>query len=200
MESLWQDFTSHYAYAYVVLPALIFLARMTDVSLATLRFVFISRGHRALAPLIGFFEVLVWLLAITQILTSLTNPLYYIAYASGFSAGTFVGLWIENRLAIGMVLIRIITRMDGTRLIHALKEKKYGLTFLNAEGATGQVQIIFTVVRRARAPDVIRIIQEFNPNAFYSLEDLRQVRDPLPPALEESGSAKLDWLRILKRR
>jgi uncharacterized protein YebE (UPF0316 family) len=158
-----------------VLPLLIFGARILDVSLQTMRIVFVSKGRRALAPVVGFFEVLIWLMAIAQIMHNLTNPLYYLAYGLGFATGTYVGLRIEERLAIGVSLIRIITQKDATALVSSLRNEEFGVTCIDAEGRSGKVKIIFAVVDRCDLERIIGIVREHNPNAFYSVEDVRGI-------------------------
>ena len=116
--------TNNY-WSFLIIPLFIFLARVTDVSMGTIRVIFISRGFKFLAPFLGFFEVLVWLLAIQQIMANLNNVLYYLAYAGGFAAGTFIGIVIEEKISIGKVTIRIITKKDSTKLLKALKEQKF---------------------------------------------------------------------------
>ncbi len=164
-------------FSLVVVPLLIFFARIGDVSVGTLRVMFLARGQRALAPMLGFFEVLIWLIAMSQILQNLTTWYYYVAYAAGFATGTWFGMWIESKLAIGKVLIRVITRSDASDLIASLKERDIRLTYLDAEGATGPVNIIFMLSERQEAGRIISIIKEFNPRAFFSIEDVRYVTD-----------------------
>lgn len=168
-------------YKLVLLPILIFLARVCDVSLGTIRIIFVSKGIKYLAPIVGFFEILIWLLAISQIIQNLTNAYYYIFYACGFATGTFVGILIEEKLSIGTVMIRIITKRDATELIKHLKSEKYGLTTVCAEGMDGPVKIIFTVIRREDIDMVIKCIKKHNPNAFYSIEDVRSVEEAMFP-------------------
>jgi len=168
-------------YTWFILPLLIFLARILDVSLGTIRFIFVSKGVRHLASLIGFFEVLIWLLAIGQIMKNLNNVACYIAYGGGFALGTFLGILIEEKLSIGMVAIRIITRKDASELIQFLQAKNYGITCIDAEGAQGQVKVIFMIIRRQNLKNVIEIIKRFNPNAFYSIEDIRFVSEGVFP-------------------
>ncbi len=160
-------------FVWVILPLLIFLARITDVTIGTMRIIFLSRGKRFLAPVLGFFEILIWLLAIGQIFKHLDNVACYLGYASGFAMGNFVGITIENKLAVGMEVIRVITRKNAAKLIKKLKSEGYGLTLINGEGATGPVKIIFTLIRRKERGEVIKMIEEFNPKAFYSIEDVR---------------------------
>lgn len=162
-------------FKWVVLPLLIFVARIFDVSLQTMRIIFISKGQKLLAPLLGFFEVLIWLVAITQIMRNLTNPLYYLAYGAGFAMGTYVGLRIEERLAVGNVLLRVITQMEAGELISNLRDKKHGVTCLDGEGLSGKVKIIFMVLDRVDLPRVIETVRRHNPEAFYSVEDIRTV-------------------------
>lgn len=168
-------------FAYVVLPFLIFLSRIMDVSIGTIRVIFVARGMRYVAPILGFFEVLIWLVAIGQIMQNLTSPLYYVAYAGGFAAGTFVGIWIESKLAIGVVSLRIITRADATELIRVMREGNFGVTILDAEGATGPVKIIFMLLWRQDLPRAISLVKTYNPQAFYSVEDIRFVREGIFP-------------------
>jgi len=104
-------------YTWIILPLLIFAARVIDVSMGTVRVIFISRGFKYLAPIVGFFEILTWLLAIGQIMKNLSNPLCYIAYAGGFAMGNYVGMCIADKLSLGVVLIRIVTRKDALPLV-----------------------------------------------------------------------------------
>jgi uncharacterized protein YebE (UPF0316 family) len=164
-------------FKFVILPLIIFSTRICDVTLDTLRIIYVSRGLKILAASIGFFEVLIWLFAITQIFKNLTNPLYYVAYAGGFAMGNFVGIFIEERMAIGTVVIRIITQKDAAELIEQLKNAGYGVTHVDAQGAQGPVKIIFTIVKRKDIDHVLGIIQSSNPLAFYTIEDVRSVRE-----------------------
>jgi uncharacterized protein YebE (UPF0316 family) len=170
-----------------ILAVLIFLARICDVSLSTLRIIYTSRGIRYLAPIIGFFEVLVWLVAMSQIINNLTNPVLYIAYAGGFAMGNFVGIFIEDKMAIGSVVIRIITQKDASSLLVHLKEAGYGITHVDALGAMGMVKIIFTIVRRKDIKPVLNIVSRCNPLAFYTIEDVRGVRKGVFPIIKKGN-------------
>ena len=168
-------------YTWVILPVLIFIARVMDVSLGTIRIIFISRNLRYLAPVIGFVEILIWLLAIREIMQNLNNPVCFIAYAVGFSTGTFAGMYIENMLSIGKVIIRIITRIEADELVEYLKKAGYGITAIDATGATGPVKVVFSIVERHDIQAIVEIIKRFNPNAFYSIEDVRFVSETVLP-------------------
>jgi uncharacterized protein YebE (UPF0316 family) len=189
-------FFSPEMFKWVVIPLLIVLARIGDVSLGTIRIISIGRGYRFLAPLLGFFEVLIWLLAIRQIMQNLTNVFYYIVYAGGFGAGTFVGMYIEEKLAIGILSIRIITRKDASELLDFLRSANYGVTSVDAQGATGPVHIIYTIVKRSNVRDVVRIINRFSPKAFYLVEDVRLAREGIFPINKSPyGKERLNLLR-----
>jgi uncharacterized protein YebE (UPF0316 family) len=169
------EFLESGLFRWAALPLMIFIARILDVSIQTIRIIFISRGHKIISPVLGFFEVLIWLLAISQIIKNLSNPLCYLAYGGGFAAGTYIGLLIEEKLAIGTYLVRIITRMDASPLVSALRDASYGVTNIPAQGAEGKVCVIYTVVRRVSVPEVLAIIERHNPGAFYTIENVRSV-------------------------
>ncbi len=152
---------------------MIFIARMCDVTLGTLRNVFISKGLRKVVPILGFFEVLIWLISIRQIMQHLDNVMCYISFAGGFSMGTYVGLKIEARIALGVQVIRIITNQDSNNLIVALKNENIGITVIDGQGAKGPVKIIFTIARRKDIEIIRELIGIHNPAAFYSIEDVR---------------------------
>ncbi|MFH1587044.1 MAG: DUF2179 domain-containing protein [Candidatus Diapherotrites archaeon] len=176
-------------FAWIILPLLIFLARIIDVSLGTIRVIFIARGVRYLAPVIGFFEILIWLVAISQIMTHLNSPIIFLAYAGGFAAGTYVGMYIEDKLSIGKVMIQIIVKDNVEELIEVLKAAKYRLTSINAEGDSGHVTMIFTFTKRKNIRNVIDIIKQYHPKAFYSIEDVRSVGDGFVAAKKKSSFA-----------
>lgn len=165
-------------FTYLFLPLLIVLARIVDVSIGTLKIILISRGNKTLGPILGFFEVLIWLLAITRIFDNLDNWVCYIAYAFGYALGSYVGIRLEEKLALGFQLIRIITRKEAVDLTDTLRNKGYGVTYIPAEGSGGKVGILYSIVNRKNIRDIIPLIQEHNPNAFYTIEDIRFVSQP----------------------
>ncbi|GAB4144617.1 MAG: DUF2179 domain-containing protein [Bacteroidia bacterium] len=178
---------------WVIIPVLIFFARMCDVTLATLRNIFISKGFRHIVPFIGFFEVLIWLIAMKQVMNHVDNVLSYFAWAAGFATGTYVGMRIEERLALGTQVIRIITSQDSTNLQSALKAAGYGMTIVDAQGAMGPVKMIFTIIARKNVNDVVNIIESSHPNAFYSIEDVRNTEH----GVFRPGSRKISLVRVL---
>lgn len=162
-------------FRWIILPLLIFLARILDVSLGTIRIVFVSRGLKYLAPVVGFVEVIIWLLAIRVIMQNLNNFACYIAYGAGFAMGTFIGLQIEKRIAVGNSIIRIITQKDATELIGHLRSQGFGVTSMDAQGVKGKVNIIYMTIKRHDFEKVTQIIEKFNPKAFYTVEDVCMV-------------------------
>lgn len=178
-------------FAHVILPVMIFCARICDVTMGTIRVIFISKGIRCLAPVIGFFEVIIWLLAIGQVMNNLTNVVSYIAYGAGFAAGTYIGMYIEERISIGLASVRIITKEDPQELVQYLRSRNYGVTSIDGEGATGRVKMVFTIIRRQDLPPVVGIIKKFHPNAFYSVEEVRSVAEGVFP--ERSSRGVFSW-------
>ena len=187
------EFFNSEVFRWGVLPLLIFLARMSDVTLATLRNIFLSKSIKYIVPFLGFFEVLIWLLAISQIMKNLQNPLCFLAYAGGYSTGIFVGIKIEERLALGLQVMRIITQHDSEDLVLALRKANFGTTLMDAQGSKGPVKIILTVLKRKDLPLVRNIINQTHPHAFYSIEDIRNVSHGVFPGGSSEG--KLDYLK-----
>lgn len=175
-------------FSLVILPLLICCSRIIDVSLGTLRIIFVSKGFRVLAPVMGFFEVLIWIVVISQVMQNLTNVVNYVAYALGFALGSYAGMTIEKRLSLGMVVIRVITAKDARELITFMRKEGYGVTVLHAEGSSGRVNVVFTVIKRTDVTTVIGHIKQFNPKAFYTVEDIQSVTEGVFPV---SGSPRI---------
>ncbi|MBE0649615.1 MAG: DUF2179 domain-containing protein [Bacteroidales bacterium] len=188
-------FFDSFWFTYLLLPFLIFCSRILDVSLDTLRIVFVSKGNKVVAPILGFFEVLIWLIAITRIMQNLDNVTCYIAYAAGFATGNYVGLRIEQKLALGIHMFRIITQKDASSLIKSLKEHGFGATVIEAEGKEGGVHIIYSIVKRSDNKTIIEIINKFNPQAFYSVEDVIKVNENLVGYNRSAGFIFPRWMK-----
>jgi uncharacterized protein YebE (UPF0316 family) len=169
------SFLDSQLFSLVLLPLLIFAARLTDVTIGTLRIIFVSRGLRLIAACAGFFEILIWLFAISQIMSNLTSVVNYVAYAGGFAVGNFIGITIEQRIALGYLVVRIITQREGNELEEKFRETDFIVTSVDAEGGRGPVKILYTVIRRKMLPDIVETIKKYNPKAFYTVEDLRFV-------------------------
>lgn len=181
-------------FSWVALPLIIYFARMTDVTLGTLRIVMISKGKRKIVPIIGFFEVLLWLIAIGQIMQNLNNLICYFAWAAGYATGTFLGLTIEQALAIGTQVIRLITNKNCDVFLEELKNEKHGFTIVDGHGAKGPVKVIFIVVERMNVKALAEKIQRLLPNSFYSVEDIRETSAGV---FNETNTRRLDFARVL---
>jgi uncharacterized protein YebE (UPF0316 family) len=162
---------------YLLMPLLIFFARVTDVSINTLRFMFMMNGKKNIVPILGFFEALIWLLAIGQIFQNIDNPLSYLAYAGGFAMGTYVGMTIDEKLALGRVLVRVITPNSLPTLLEFMKEKNYRFTSVDAEGRYGKVNLLFTVMKRDQLPEFISRVKQLDEKAFYTIESVKRVSE-----------------------
>lgn len=189
------EFTDTGWFNYGIVPLLIIIARIFDVSLNTLRIIYLSKGFRLLVPILGFFEVLIWLFAVTRIFQDLDNWVSYIAYPLGFALGNYIGMKLEERLAIGVELIRIITKKDPGALIVALREYGFSVTAISAEGSQGEVGILYSIITRKRLPEYVKLIKEFNPNAFYTIEDVRFVSQNLRDSALKKTERKLAKIR-----
>ncbi len=159
-------------YAWVVLPLIICLARVADVSFGTVRIILVSKGYKLWAPVIGFFEILIWVTVIGRIFKDVNHPIYYIAYAGGFAIGNYVGMFIASKMSLGEVIIRVITKVPATELIEKLRDFGFNITSIPAEGPSGPVHLIFTIVPRKQLKNVVAQIKHYNPNALYSVEEV----------------------------
>jgi len=179
-------------FSYVVLPLLIFFARIADVSLGTIRIIFISKGFKLLSFIVGFFEVLIWLLAINQIWSDFSNPWLLLAYAAGFATGNYVGIYLDEKISIGNSMIRIIVIKNSKKLVNELKKNGYQLTVIDGHSAdqNTEVKMILVVVKRKELKNVLKILKKINPNSFFTIEDIRNVRKNRNELLKEKRNSR----------
>lgn len=156
-----------------LLPFIIFFGRIVDVTLGTLRIIFVSKGEKLKAPIIGFFEVFIWVVIISQILSRANDMVAYLSYAGGYAAGNYVGILIEKRIAFGIILCRVYTNKPGLKLVNLLSLKGFGATLIHGTGSVKEVDIIETVFDRKKLKHVSGIILDFDKDAFYVVEDVR---------------------------
>lgn len=169
-------------YAWVILPIIIFLARVADVTLGTMRIIMINRGKRKIAPLLGFCEVFIWIVVMGQLVSNLEGFTSFVGYAAGFAVGNYVGMYIEDRLALGRVIVRVIVAQNGPDLFEHLRAAGFGVTMVDGQGAVGPVKLVYTLVNRKNLRNVIQIIHQTCPKAFFSVEDLRTSEAGIFPA------------------
>lgn len=164
-----------------LLPVIIFFGRIVDVSLGTLRIIFVSKGEKNKAPLIGFVEVFIWVVVISQILVRANDMVSYLSYAAGYAAGNYIGLLIEDRIAYGIVLCRIYTQKNGKELVQILNKMDVGATMTHGTGSTNEVDIIETVVGRKEFKKLVSTLNDFDSNIFYVVEDVRSKQNGIFP-------------------
>jgi len=163
-------------FVYFVIPLLILFARLIDVSLGTIRIILANKGIKLYSSVIGFFEVLVWLFAITTIMNNLTNVFSYVAYALGFSLGTYLGIILEEKISIGQVRLRIITKKNIKAMVEGLKPTRYVFVSNSASSSEGKIKIINAFLERKDLKAVLAKIKKEDPKAFYTVEDLKLVK------------------------
>lgn len=163
-------------FLWVILPVLIFCSRILDVTIGTLRIIFVSRGRKFIAPLLGFCEVLIWLIVITNLMANLNNWICYVAYAAGFATGNFVGIHLEEKLAMGMLSVRIfVSDEKAATLSQKLSEKGFGVTRVKGAGSLADTNILNCIIRRKEYADVVAVIHDVDVSLFYYAEELKHV-------------------------
>lgn len=187
-----QDFITY------VLPFIIFFSRILDVTIGTIRIIMISKGMKLFAPILGFFEVFIWIIVIGNLMKHTSGIVPYIFYSLGFATGNYIGMIIEEKVALGFVVLRVITQKKSDELIKNLYEEGIGTTFIDAKGGNGSdVNIVFSIVKRTTLDKALSIVKTFNPNAFYTIEDIRSVNRGVFP---DSGMGKLSVFSKRRRK
>ena len=186
----------------VLLALAIFFARIMDVSLGTVRTIVVFRGHRLLAAVIGFFEIIIWVVAAGQVLQNLDAWYLVVAYAGGFGAGNYIGIWMESKLAMGREMVSAISfRADGG-LARLLRERGFRAIDVDADMGRGPpVDLVITVTRRRRVPELLQTILEADPEAQYSVSDIKMAHEGFDPTmLAPRAGYSGGWRSIMKRK
>jgi uncharacterized protein YebE (UPF0316 family) len=186
-------------FTFVLLPLMIFLARISDVSINTIRIIYVLGGRRWTATILGFFESLIWLMAIRQIFEHMDNWMCYVAYPAGFASGIFVGMIIEERIAYGKVIVRIITGREIGPLLNYLNEKRNRYTHVNAIGPDGHENLVFTVLQRENLEALLLTLKDLLPSAFYTVEKVNRAAESGTIVQESTRWSIGSWLRSVKR-
>ena len=181
-------------FSYVIMPLLIFLARIGDQSIGTMRIIFVSKGKRNIAPVLGFFEVLIWITAISKIMQNLDNYVNYVAYAAGFATGNLVGMIIEEKLAMGIQMIRVLANDRGQELVNMLNSNGFGATVVEAHGAREKVHLIYTIVHRNELYKVLDVINKFNPRIFYTIEDVKSANEGIFTPQKQNAISNFSYI------
>lgn len=159
----------------------VFIARVCDVSLGTLRHVMIIRGKKLFAFSIAFFESLIWIFAVSKVLTQVSDPFTAGAFALGFATGTWTGMTLEGFFKIGEQVVRIFSRY-GDSMAEVLREQGYRVTVMDGRGRDGTVQLLFVQVRRRNANTISRIARSHDNAAFIVFDDICSVHPACSPA------------------
>jgi len=160
----------------IMSAALIFALRVTDMSLDTLRMLFVMRGRKGIAWLLGFCQSAIFVVAITSVLNNLDNLLNIIGYAAGFATGTVIGITIEERLAIGHTHLRIISSRRGAAIAERLRAEGHAVTEIPARGKDGMVTMLAVSIRRKNIDQVRNMVNDVDSEAFITAEDIRPLR------------------------
>jgi uncharacterized protein YebE (UPF0316 family) len=156
-------------------PILIFFMRIADVSLATVRMLMIVRNHRLLAPLVGFFEVLIWIFAAGVAIQHLQSPWHVLGYAGGFAAGNWAGLWLEGKLALGLAAMQVFTPSHGSEVARALRGIGHGVTEFSGKGKDGMVEVVYSVVKRKDARRAMEAVHGLDEDAFVTVGEISAI-------------------------
>lgn len=186
-------------FSYVLLPILIFFARILDVSINTVRIIYVLGGRKVTSTILGFFESFIWLMAIRQIFEHLDNWMCYVAYPAGFAAGIFVGMIIEEKIAYGKVIVRIITRKDVQTLLQYLSKEYHRYTYVKAEGPDGLENLVFTVLQREKLEQLLVRLKEILPTAFYTVEKVNRAAESGAVVEQSTRWSIASWFSSAKK-
>jgi uncharacterized protein YebE (UPF0316 family) len=184
-------------YATILLGIVIFLARVTDVSMGTMRTISIVQGRTKIAFLLGFLEVSMWLVVISAVIHRIEEkPILGVFYALGFSTGNVVGIVLEKRIAFGHIILRIISMGSGKEMAEKIRESGHAVTTFQGEGLSGPVTLLFVVCRRKEQSDIVEIIRGIEPDAFYTVDQAGSVSKIFRPCMPNPSG----WRAIFKKK
>jgi len=154
---------------------MIFFARIVDVSMGTFRTIMVTRGRRHRAAIIGFFEIIIWLVAVSQTIKDVNNVINVICYSGGFAAGTFLGVWIEEKRALGYVNIRVISMTKGEEIANAIRQEGFGITQFDGMGQKGPVHLLHIIAFRRKIQHIMQIVDRIDNSSFVTIDEARHV-------------------------
>lgn len=161
----------------VLLSLAVFLARVADVSLGTVRTILVFRAYRFTAAIVGFFEVLIWIAAAGAVLSDLSAWYVAVAYALGFATGTYLGIWLDGKLGVGMEMVRVLSRRADVELARRLREDEYSVTEIAGQDDSGSpVEVLLIVAGRRKLPRLLRTIEAADPDAVWTISDVKRHR------------------------
>jgi uncharacterized protein YebE (UPF0316 family) len=172
----------------------IIMARTLDVSLGTLRTVFVVQGRRSLAWFLGFWEILIWVTVASRVIQNLSEPVYLVAYALGYATGNAVGITLERWLAFGDQVVRVFTK-EGPRIAAQLRSEGFRAVAFPGDDDDGPIDMLFIEVPRRKTPDVALFIRHIDPNCFYTIDDVQMVSRPSLLLHRPTG-----WRAVMKKK
>ena len=181
----------------LIIPLLIFVARAADVSLGTLRMILIIQGMRWVPAALGFIEIIIWVVAVGNVVTNLTDPLVLVGYAGGFSMGTLLGSVIEQRVGIGFRIVTIVNPKIELELAKRIREAGFAATEIAGEGRAGPVEVVVAVVRRRSMAGLSLLLKEIAPQAFLTVE--RAERAEAGFLAPSARKTQLHWFRGMRK-
>jgi uncharacterized protein YebE (UPF0316 family) len=175
-EDMWfENYFSEETMIYLI-PIMIFIAKIIEVSVDTIRLIFVSRNDKLIAPILGFVSVSIWITVLSFVVQNLSNIYSYLSYGLGFAMGTYVGILLEEKLVTGFIIFKVFLVQSQVELKEALIKEGYGFTTIDAQGASGKVNLFDIIVKRKDIQKVVNLIKDINPNAFYTIETAKTAK------------------------
>ncbi len=162
----------------IVLYTIIFFAKIFEVSIGTLRIVLVSKGQKAKAALIAFFECIIWVLVVSTVLVDITSdPIKVVIYCAAFAIGNYIGVSLENRLAMGLSSIQVITELEeGNELAQLLRDNNFGVTVMKGLGKEKEKEVLILHLKRKRITEAVNLIHSQLENALITVNEVKVVR------------------------
>jgi uncharacterized protein YebE (UPF0316 family) len=175
----------------------IFLARICDVSIGTVRTIITVQGRTTLAFFLATFEIIIWVLVASTVINQVrVQPILVVFYALGYATGNVIGILVERKLAFGLIILRVITRDACKVLSDRLRQQGQPVTIFRGEGMTGPVDELYIACRRRDLSWILTEVREIDPNAFYVIEQARDISKVLRPTYAPLGG----WRATAKRK
>lgn len=179
-----------------LLPFIIFFARVTDVTLGTLRTIAVVNGRSITASVLGLFEVSIWITVITQVMQRLDNPWNMVGWALGFAMGNFVGIFIERRLALGHLVVRVLSRERSGEVAGALRAFGQRVTEFTGHDPDGEVALLYLVISRGELGRITSAVRAIDGESVIVSEDARGFEAAVRPTVTHRGG----WRSRSKRK
>lgn len=161
-----------------LLYIIIFFAKIIEVSISTIRLVFINKGERVKGAVLGFIEIIIWLVVVSSVLNNINeDPIKAFIYAAAFSLGNYLGVTIESKIAVGLASIQVVVNQkSGELLADTLREQGYGVTIIEGKGKNESVKnLLFIQLKRKKIPEAVKLIKQHNPEAYITVNDIKSM-------------------------